>query len=245
MLKINLIENDTIAILQPQDKLSVTDFINAARIIDPSILKHGKLKGLVLHLEEFPGWDSISALIQHLKFVHNHHKLISHVAVVTDSILGDFAEKIASHFIKAKIKNFDFDEINEAINWIKEDTYITHGLFFSCETTKNDIFIKFKAIGQLTHEDYEKITPIIDSTIINVANPKVNILIDIEKLEGWDLRAAWDDLKLGLKHRNEFNKIAIVGHKSWQELISKISNMFISSETKSFENIKDAINWLD
>lgn len=119
MLKINLIENDTIAILQPQDKLSVTDFINAARIIDPSILKHGKLKGLVLHLEEFPGWDSISALIQHLKFVHNHHKLISHVAVVTDSILGDFAEKIASHFIKAKIKNFDFDEINEAINWIK------------------------------------------------------------------------------------------------------------------------------
>jgi hypothetical protein len=34
-------------------------------------------------------------------------------------VLGDFAEKIASHFIAAEIKHFSFQELDKAESWIK------------------------------------------------------------------------------------------------------------------------------
>ena len=245
MLKVKLNENSAVAVLEPDGELKVDDFLNVTRIIDPYIKRHGKLKGIIIHVKDFPGWNSFSALKSHLKFVNEHHKLVSHVAFVTDSVIGELAENIADHFIKAKIKNFDFDEINEATSWIENDDYVSHGLFISCETTNNNIFIKFKAIGTLTHEDYEQITPIIDATLETVAEPTVNVLVDIEELEGWELKAAWDDLKLGLKHGKEFNKIAIYGHKKWQKIAASIGSWFIGGEIKSFETLKDAIEWID
>ncbi len=245
MLKVNLNEKDSLALVEPEGKLTKTDFVNASQVIDSYIEKNGNLKGIIVYVEDFPFWDSFSSLISHLKFIHNHHRLVSHIAFVTDSMTGDFAQNIADHFLKAKIKHFDYKDLEEAKTWIQNDDYITHGLYFSCETSENNIFIKFKAIGKLTHEDYEKISPVIDTTLENIVDPKVNILVDIEELEGWELRAAWDDLKLGLKHGKEFNKIAIYGHKSWQELASKIGSLFVSGEVKSFESMNEAIKWLD
>ena len=40
----------------------------------------------------------------HIRFVRDHHKRVKKIAVVTDAKLGDFAEKIGSHFIAATIK---------------------------------------------------------------------------------------------------------------------------------------------
>lgn len=58
------------------------------------------------------------------------------------------------------------------------------------------------------------------------------------------LRAAWDDFKLGLKHGNEFDKIAIYGNKKWQEYLSKIASWFISGDVKFFEDANEALEWL-
>lgn len=79
----------------------------------------------------------------------------------------------------------------------------------------------------------------------SVSEPNVNVLIDGSELEGWELKAAWDDFKLGLKHGNEFSKIAIFGNKKWQEYISKIGSWFISGEIKYFEDADDALGWLN
>tara|TARA_R110000744_G_scaffold85567_1_gene167218 strand:- start:57 stop:443 length:387 start_codon:yes stop_codon:yes gene_type:complete len=121
---------------------------------------------------------------------------------------------------------------------------VRHGLSIGIERTGNDFFLSLKAIGKLSHADYEIITPMIDSALATVTAPKVNVLIDGTELEGWELRAAWDDLKLGLKHNNEFNKIAIYGNKNWQEITAKVGSWFISGEIKYFENITDAMQWL-
>lgn len=245
MLKINLYEKDSIAVLEPNDKLQEIDFITAKRIIDPYITKNGNLKGIIIYVREFPFWDSFSSFLSHLKFVNEHHEKVSHIAFVTDSLIGSFGENIASHFIKAKIKNFDYEQLEKAKSWIIDDDYVTHGLFFSCKTNQNNVFIKFKAIGVLSHNDYENFSPIIDSALEKLINPKVNILIDIERLEGWELEAAWDDLKLAFKHGNKFNKIAIYGHKKWQDIASKIGAWFISGEVKTFEDINEASAWLN
>lgn len=244
MLKVNLNESNSIVVLEPQGQLTQADFLNASRIIDPYIQKNGILKGIIIYVKDFPGWDSFSSLVSHLKFIHEHHKLVSHIAFVTDSIIGEFAENVASHFVKAKIESFDFDEFDEAKHWILDDEYTTHGLFFSCETTNNNIFIKFKAIGTLTHEDYERITPIIDDALETIAKPNVNILVDISRLEGWELKAAWDDLKLGIKHGKELNKVAIYGHNKWQDFAASLGTWFISGEAKSFDDLEEAIAWL-
>jgi hypothetical protein len=45
-----------------------------------------------------------------------------------------------------------------------------------------------------------------------VKDPKVKALIEGTELQGWDVRAAWDDFKIGLKHGNELTKVAIYGN---------------------------------
>ena len=36
------------------------------------------------------------------------------------SVLGDFAERIVTHFISAEIKHFAFDELCKAQSWVLE-----------------------------------------------------------------------------------------------------------------------------
>lgn len=116
-----------------------------------------------------------------------------------------------------------------------------HGLSIGIARTGDKFFLSLKAQGKLTHEDYETITPMIDSALSVVTDPTVNVLIDGTELEGWEMRAAWDDFKLGLKHGNEFERIAIYGNKKWQESVAKMGGWFISGEVKYFETESAAL----
>lgn len=40
-----------------------------------------------------------------------------------------------------------------------------HGLTIGIERVNSDFFLSLKAIGKLTHDDYEIITPMIDSAL--------------------------------------------------------------------------------
>ena len=124
MLNVNLDEINGIAILKPDGELSENDFKSAAQSIDVYIEKSGKLNGIIIQVETFPGWDSFSGFIAHLKFVKEHHKKVSHIAFVTGSALGSLAENVASHFVSAEIKSFPFNELENAIQWIVEDTSV-------------------------------------------------------------------------------------------------------------------------
>jgi len=121
MLSVEIDEDKGIAILEPDGPLSKHDFESAAKIIDPYIEKTGQLRGLIIHTKSFPGWDSFAALSSHLRFVKDHHKKISRVAISTDSVVGHFAEAVASHFVSAEIKLFSFQELEEARDWVGGD----------------------------------------------------------------------------------------------------------------------------
>ena len=123
-------------------------------------------------------------------------------------------------------------------------TIIRHGLSIGIERVNNDFFLSLKATGKLTHQDYEKINPMINSALEGVKDPQVKVFIDGSEFEGWELRAAWDDFKLGLKHGAQFDKIAIFGNKKWQEYTTKIGSWFISGEVKYFEDADEALTWL-
>ncbi len=120
-----------------------------------------------------------------------------------------------------------------------------HGISIGIERTGQHFFLSLKAQGKLTHEDYQTITPMIDSALEGVKDPKVKALIDGTELEGWEPRAAWDDFKLGLKHRNEFDRIAIYGKEGWQETAAKVAGWFLSGEVRFFDELDDALEWLN
>jgi len=104
--------------VQPKGKLEAGDFRNLSQTVNPYIEKEGRLGGLIIVTEKFPGWRDFSGLIEHMKFVHSHHREISKVALVTDSKIADFAESLGKHFIKASIKHFPFAEQKSAKDWI-------------------------------------------------------------------------------------------------------------------------------
>lgn len=122
---------------------------------------------------------------------------------------------------------------------------VRHGLSIGMERVHGTFRMTLKIAGKLTHEDYEVMVPMLESAIEGIKHPEITALIDITELEGWEMRAAWDDLKLGLKHGREFKKIAIIGSKTWLKAASTIGSWFIAGEMKYFEDDAAAVEWLN
>ncbi len=120
-----------------------------------------------------------------------------------------------------------------------------HGLSIGIERIGESFYLTIKVIGKLTHQDYQQINPLVDSALEGIKSPKVKVFFDAQALEGWELRAAWDDFKFGLKHNNHFEKIAVVGNKKWQELMSKVGGWFIAGDIQYFEEAEQAYQWLE
>jgi hypothetical protein len=104
--------------LRPKAKLEESDFAQLATEVDPYIVKSGSLTGVIVEAPTFPGWDSFGAMAAHFRFVRDHHKHVEKIAVVTDSAMGNLAEKLASHFVSAEIRHFPSAELVGAKRWI-------------------------------------------------------------------------------------------------------------------------------
>lgn len=119
-----------------------------------------------------------------------------------------------------------------------------HGLSIGIERVDKDFFVSLRAIGKLTHEDYEVITPMLDGALASVENANVRMIFDASQFDGWDLHAAWDDFRLGLRHDSEFRKVAVVGNQTWLEMATRIGAWFVSGEVRFFDSYNAAIDWL-
>ena len=82
MIRFELLSDAGVLVVEPKGALSAEDFREISRGIDPYIREKGKLTGLLIEAASFPGWDSFGALIEHLKFVHDHHRNIHRVALL-------------------------------------------------------------------------------------------------------------------------------------------------------------------
>jgi len=71
------------------------------------------------------------------------------------------------------------------------------------------------------------------------------VLLDGTEFEGWELCAAWDDFRLGLRHNNDFHRIAIYGNRRWQEIAARVGAWFASGEVKYFGDEVDELAWLN
>ncbi len=116
MIKITLHKN--FCVIEPQGPLTKEDFKTIASQVDPIIEQEGKLDGLIIKTRDFPGWKTFSDVVEHFRFVKNHHRMIKKVALVTDAKVADLLPTVINHFVKAEIEHFDFDEYEKAVKWI-------------------------------------------------------------------------------------------------------------------------------
>ena len=119
MINFELLKDRSVLVLRPEGALTAGDFRRIAEAVDPYILETGKLTGLLIEAPYFPGWDSLGALVEHMKFVKNHHRQIDRIAVVTDSEVLKIAPKIAEHFAHPTFKVFGSGDNARAIAWLE------------------------------------------------------------------------------------------------------------------------------
>ena len=118
MIEHKLDKQSGILHIQPRSALAQADFEAIGKLVDPYIEKHGKLAGIVVEFDEFPGWQDLGALAAHLRFVREHHKLVRRIGVVTNFALAELAPKLASHFVAAEIRHFPAGQAEAAKEWI-------------------------------------------------------------------------------------------------------------------------------
>ncbi|MEE6138195.1 STAS/SEC14 domain-containing protein [Mycobacterium sp. 050128] len=118
MIEYDLDKEHSILEVRPKAALDKQDFVALAQAVDPLIEAHGDLAGLIINAASFPGWDSFGSMITHLRFVRDHHRHVKKIGVVTDSQLGDVAERLAPHFVSAEIRHFPAGQLEEARQWM-------------------------------------------------------------------------------------------------------------------------------
>lgn len=97
------------------------------------------------------------------------------------------------------------------------------------------------ASGRLTDSDYRIFMPKIEERID--AYGKIKLLVDLEDFVGWDMHAAWDDFTFGMTHWHHFEKMALVGDKSWEKITALAADRLMRGEVRFFDLKDRAAAW--
>ncbi len=116
-------------------------------------------------------------------------------------------------------------------------------MFEILDSTKKNV-IALKVDDKVKKEDYEKIIPVLDTMIREYG--KIRCLAEVSEMSSVEPAAFWKDLKFSLKHADKFEKVAVVGAKSFINALSKLSSPFTSAEVKTFDKdeIVKAAEWI-
>ena len=92
---------------------------------------------------------------------------------------------------------------------VKEDQMLT------TDFNSDNKVLTVTARGEISHEDYQKtLFPAVDRAL--QSGGKVRLLyVFPDQFDGFSARAALDDAKLGMKHCNDFEAIAVVTDHVW------------------------------
>jgi hypothetical protein len=102
-----------------------------------------------------------------------------------------------------------------------------------------------RAVGKLVKADY---LPFVAEFERRVQKPrKQHVLFDMTGLQGWDAGAAWEDLKLDVKHFADIDRLAMIGDKKWQHGMAIAFKPFTKAATRYFDETEsaEARKWLE
>jgi hypothetical protein len=100
------------------------------------------------------------------------------------------------------------------------------------------------ANGMLTKSDYEYFIPEVDRLIQQ--HGALQVLFDMTDFHGWEASAMWEDIKFGIEHFADIDRLAIVGENKWQHAMATLSKPFTKAAIHYFDhtNATGARQWL-
>lgn len=98
---------------------------------------------------------------------------------------------------------------------------------------------------KVTEEDFKELRNALDHLF--GIYPKIRWFYEMQDFDGWEIKTFFKDTAYSLKHRDDFEKIAITGEKKWQEWMTDAMKPFTSAEVKYFkiEEKKEAEKWIE
>lgn len=117
-------------------------------------------------------------------------------------------------------------------------------MFDILENTQKDDVVAVRISGKISQEDYDRLTPLIEQKIEQHGN--VNMFFEMEDVENVDYGAMWEELKFDAKNSDKIGKVAVVGDRSTESLLTRIKSSLTSAETKFFnrEDRDAALKWI-
>jgi hypothetical protein len=104
--------------------------------------------------------------------------------------------------------------------------------------------IGFEARGQLHADDYRDVLlPAVEATIQR--GDKVRIVLVFERFDGLSGGALWQDLKMGVGHLTQWERIALVTDIDWMRNLTELFGWMTPGELKQFPLVEReaAIAW--
>ena len=110
---------------------------------------------------------------------------------------------------------------------------------------KHDNVIATIANGKLQQQDIEKVHPIIHAILDK--GLKIRWYLEMNNFEGWNRKGLWKDFKMDVAHERDYERIAVVGEKKWQEWARQFMKPFTNANIKYFEisQKEDAKKWIE
>lgn len=108
----------------------------------------------------------------------------------------------------------------------------------------SDNVVGYKVEGKVNEADYESVGPELDQMVAEHGN--LRMLVDLQDFEGIEPGAVLADLKLDMKHRNNVEKLAVVGDRKWEEWMTMLSRPFTTGEVRYFDGpqVEEAKEWV-
>jgi len=86
--------------------------------------------------------------------------------------------------------------------------------------------------GRLEHSDYERVMPELEAL---VEHGKARVLLELHDFRGFSPAALLDELKFDIKHRKDFERVAVVSDSAFQELGIRMVRPFFAGRVKIFD----------
>lgn len=99
-------------------KLKKEDYERLEPWLEKEVERHGKLRALVL-MDDFEGWDSLSAAWEDLKIDVRYNKYVDRVAMVGDATWQKWVTKLSDPLAHAELKYFEKSQLDEAWAWVR------------------------------------------------------------------------------------------------------------------------------
>ena len=144
------------------------------------------------------------------------------------------------------IRVFAEAEKQRAIDWLNESADEVHRASIRpIALPDHPQVLGYAVNGKVTSEDYQ----IISQQLEQAARPseKLTIYLELLNLEGGTPAALWEDIKNGLEHGSDIDKVALLGSKDWVENLTKAGDFVTPGIDMEFFELgrkQEALDWL-